>query len=82
MNTLEKLIGFIKKKRSGSVPLVIIKKETDDAQGKEYRSIEEAIADLEHDPNVPTDKIEKIRASLKNLKNKTSIVIKNGEVVK
>lgn len=82
MNMFEKLIGFFKKKRSRSVPLLIIKKETDDTHVREYRSIEEAVADLEHDPNVPTDKIEKLRASLKSLKNKTTIKIKNGEIVK
>lgn len=82
MNIFEKLIGFIKNKRSGSVPLLIIKKERDDANVKEYRSIEEAIADLEADANVPAHKIEKIRASLNSLKNRTSIKIKNGEIVK
>ena len=31
---------------------------------------------------IPTDKIEKLRSSLKNLKNKTSIKIRNGEIIK
>jgi len=70
------------KKHSKSAPLLILKKETDDANVKEYISIEEAIADLENDPNVPAGKIEKLRLSLKNLKNKTSIKIKNGEIIK
>jgi len=63
------------------MPLLIIKKGADDVNVKEYKSIEEAIADLEIDPNVPSDKIEKLRSSLKNLKNKTSIKIKNGEII-
>lgn len=81
-------MGFFTKKNSVSVPLLIIKKDTDlsrlrdDVNVKEYKSIEEAIADLENDPNVPTYKIEKLRSSLKNLKNKTSIKIKNGEIIK
>lgn len=79
---MKKLMGLFRKKHSDSVPLLIIKKETDDANVKEYRSIEEAIADLENDPNAAKDKIEKIRSSLKNLKNKTSIKIKNGEIIK
>lgn len=82
MNILKKLIDLFKPKRLPQIPLLIIKKETDETSVKEYRSIEEAIADLENDPNVPTDKIEKIRASLNSLKNRTSIRIKNGEIVK
>ena len=75
-------MSLFRKKPSQSVPLLIIKKESDDTNIKEYESIEEAIADLENDPNVPTDKIEKLRLTLKNLKNKTSIKIRNGEIIK
>jgi hypothetical protein len=67
--------------KGGTTPLLIIKKNADDANVKEYKSIEEAIVDLENDPNVPSDKIEKLRSSLKSLKNKTSIKIRNGEIV-
>jgi len=69
------------KKPSASAPLLIIKKDTDDANLKEYNSIEEAIADLENDPNVPSEKIEKLKSSVKQLKNKTSIKIRNGEII-
>jgi len=75
-------MSLFKKKPSQAAPLLIIKKDTDDANVKEYESIEEAIADLENDPNVPLDKIEKLRLTLKNLKNKTSIKIRNGEIIK
>ena len=75
------LMRLFAKKLSKSVPLLIIKKNADDANVKEYNSIEEAIADLEYDPNVPSHKIEKLRSSLKNLKYKTSIKIRNGEIV-
>ncbi len=75
-------MSLLKKKHSNTAPLLIIKKDADDANVKEYKSIEEAIADLESDLNVPHDKIEKLRSSLKNLKNKTSIKIKNGEIIK
>lgn len=67
--------------KTESIPLLIIKKNADDANVKEYTSIEEAIADLENDPNVPSDKIEKLRSSLNKLKNKTSIKIRNGEII-
>ena len=69
-------------------PLIIIKKESSssnskyDADVKEYSSIDEAIADLENDPNVPKEKIEKLKSSLKLLKNKTSIRIRDGELIK
>jgi hypothetical protein len=75
-------MGFFTKKHSVSAPLLIIKKDADDVNVKEYKSIEEAIADLENDPNVPGDKIEKLRLSLKNLKYKTSIKIRNCEILK
>jgi len=42
----------------------------------------DAIADLENDPNVPSDKMEKLKSSLKQLKYKTSITIRNGEIIK
>lgn len=68
-------------KHTTSVPLLIIKKKADEANVKEYISVEEAIADLENDPNVAAVKIEKLRTSLKMLKNKTSIKIRNGEII-
>lgn len=81
MKILDKLIGFIKN-NSKTIPLLIIKKETDKADTKEYNSIEEAIADLENDSSVSPEKIKKLKSSLKNLKNRTSITIRNGEIVK
>jgi len=81
MINLKKLMYLFSKKPTLSAPLLIIKKETDVANIKEYKSIEEAIADLENDPNVPSDKIENLKSSLKRLKNKTSIKIRNGEII-
>ena len=75
-------MGLFSKKHSEVSPLIIIKKNTTDDNIREYESIEEAILDLENDPNVSSEKIEKLRSSFKNLKNKTSIKIKNGEIVK
>lgn len=82
MKSIKKIISYFWKKDEKSLPLLIIKKETDNTNVKEYKSIEEAIADLERDPNVPQYKIEKLRSSLNLLKNKTSIKIKNGEIIK
>jgi len=74
-------MNLLTKKQHKSAPLLIIKKDMDDSNIKEYLTIEEAIADLEHEQNVSAEKIEKLRASLKKLKNKTSIKIKNGEII-
>jgi len=82
LKIIKKLSGLFQKKQSASTPVLIIRKESDDSNIKEYKSIEEAIADLENDPNVSAVKIEKLRASLKNLKNKTVIKIKNGQIIK
>lgn len=82
MNLINKLLGLFTKKLANSSPLLIIKKGTDDDRVKEYKTIEEAIADLENDPNVSSEKIERLRLSLKNLKNRTSIKIVNGEIIK
>ena len=81
MNIIDKLVGLFSKKHIKSAPLLIIKQDSNDANVKEYKSIEEAIADLENDPNVPSEKIENLKASLKKLKNKTSITIRNGEII-
>jgi hypothetical protein len=74
-------MSLFSKKKSLSAPLLIIKKDADDANVKEFKSIEEAIVDLENDPNVSKDKIETLRASLTKLKNKTTIIIRNGEII-
>ena len=74
--------SLLSKKQPKSAPLLIIKKDTGDANVKKYESIDEAIADLENDPNVPADKIEKLKSSLYQLKNKSSITIRNGEIIK
>jgi len=84
---LSKIFSNHSSKNYKPTPLLIIKKETSfsnskyDADVKEYSTIDEAIADLENDPNVPKEKIEKLKSSLKLLKNKTSITIRNGEII-
>ena len=82
LKIIKKLCGLFTKKHSTSAPVLIIKKDTNDSNIKEYKSIEDAIADLENDPNVSAVKIEKLKVSLKNLKNKTIIKIKNGQIIK
>lgn len=64
------------------MPLLIIRKNADGEHVKRYKSMEEAIDDLEDDPNISAEKIEKLRSSLNSLKNNNSIRIKNGEIIK
>ncbi|MBU3928863.1 MAG: hypothetical protein KKB74_13745 [Bacteroidetes bacterium] len=80
--TFKKLIGLFTRKHTDTTPLIIIRKSPDDAHVTEFNSIEEAIVSLENDPNISAEKIEVLRSSLKILKNKSSIKIKNGEIVK
>ncbi len=72
---LKKLVRLFTKKQPAPLPLLIIKKGAGDENVKEYTSMEEAIADLESDPNVPAYKIENLRSSLKELKNKNTIKV-------
>lgn len=69
---------FGKGESDEKAPFVIISKDPDVV---EYTNIEVAIAELEIDPTVPKDKMEKIRASFENLKNKGKIKIRNGEII-
>jgi len=72
---------FFKNKPKTSAPLLVINKDAEDTIN-EYNSIEEAIKYLEKDPNILVEKIEKLRDSLKKLKNRTTIKISNGEILK
>jgi len=82
LKNIKKLMSLFFKKKTQTTPLLILKKEADDVNVREYKSIEEAIAGLENDLNVPKDKIEKLRSSLRNLKNNSLIKIKNREIIK
>ena len=77
MNPKKFPMNLFKNKKADSTPLLIIKKESNDTDIKEYKSIED-----ENYPDVPPDKIEQLRTSLKQLKNRTSIVIRNSEIIK
>ncbi len=81
MKAFQTLFGFFRNKTKDSSPLLIIRKNGGDGLVKEYQSIEEAIAELETDSNINVEKIEKLRISVKNLKDKRNIKIRNGEIV-
>lgn len=81
MNIWNNIKGIFKKQNKASAPLLIIQKDSSGFETKEYDSIEKAIADLENDSCVSKEKLEELRKSLDNLKNRSSIRIKNGEVI-
>jgi hypothetical protein len=80
MNILKKLAALFSKKETESVPLLIIMKGADEDEIKEFKSIEEVIAELENNPNIPADKMEKLKSLVKKLKKHT-IKIKDGEII-
>lgn len=82
MKIIQRILRYFRKRKAESSPLVIIKKGADEGNIKEYNSIEEAIRDLENDPNISREKINKLKESLKNLKNKSLIKIRDGELLK
>jgi hypothetical protein len=77
MGILKKLKNIFLKTQT-ETPVVLITKKSDI---KEFSCIEEAIKDLETDPDIPKEKIEKLRKSIEILKNKGKIRIQNGEII-
>lgn len=65
-------------KKIKNAPIVMITKSSD---VKEYSCIEEAIKELEADPDTPKEKIEKLRKGVDAIKNKGTIKIQNGEII-
>lgn len=79
--TINKSLKKISVGKTIHAPLIILQKDADVANIKEYNSLESAIADLENDSNVSKEKLEKLKASFKNLKFKSSIKIKESEII-
>lgn len=46
----------------------------------DFTKIENAIADIEHEPNISTEKLRKLKISLHELKNSSSIKIRKGKL--
>ena len=80
MKLWNKIISTLRQ-NNNSAQLIIIQKNSDGPETKEYDSIEKAIADFENDINIPKEKLEQLRKSLDSLKHKSTIRIRNGEIV-
>ena len=53
-----------------------------DEEVKTYNTVAEAITDLENDPNLPKEKLDKLKLTLSELKLTGKVKIKNGEILK
>jgi len=52
-----------------------------DEEVKTYDTVAEAIADLENDPNIPKEKLDKLKITLNELNLTGKVKIKNGELI-
>lgn len=74
------MLKFLKKLFNADVtiaPVVSVNEE----EVKTYDSVAEALADLENDPNIPKEKLDKLKITLNVLKLTGKVKIKNGELI-
>ena len=74
------MLKFLKKFFDAEViiaPVVSV----NDEEVKTYNTVAEAITDLENDPNLPKEKLDKLKVTLSELKLTGKVKIKNGEVI-
>lgn len=73
------MLKFLKKLFDAEVtvaPVVSV----NDEEIKTYDTVAEAITDLENDPNIPKEKLDKLKITLSELKLTGKVTIKNGEI--
>lgn len=80
MNAINCIIIFFKRKQDKKTPLIIQKMNTLENIPIDFTKIENAIADIEHEPNISTEKLRKLKISLHELKNSSSIKIRKGKL--
>lgn len=74
------MLKFLKKLFNADVtiaPVVTV----NDEEVKSYDTVAEAIADLENDPNIPKEKLDKLKITMNELKLTEKVKIKNGELI-
>ena len=74
------MMKFLKKLFNADVaiaPVVSVNNE----EVKTYDTVAEAIAELENDPNIPKEKLGKLKITLSELKLTGKVKIKNGEII-
>jgi len=73
------MLKFIKDILNADVTIAPVVTVNDD-EVKTYNTVTEAIADLENDPNIPKEKLDKLKVTISKLKLTGKIKIKNGEI--
>lgn len=74
------MLKFLKKLFNAEVtiaPVVSVNNE----EVKTYDTVAKAIQDLENDPNIPKEKLDKLKITLSELKLTGKVKIKNGEII-
>ena len=74
------MLKFLKKLFNADVTIAPVIR-VDDEEVKTYATLAEAIADLENDPNIPKEKLDKLKITLNELKLTGKVKIKNGELI-
>lgn len=74
------MLKFLKKFFNADVTIAPVVS-LNDEEVKTYDTIAEAIADLENDPNIPKEKLDKLKITLNELKLTGKVKIKNGELI-
>ena len=74
------MLKFLKKLFNADVTIAPVIS-VNDEEVKTYDTVAEAIADLENDPNIPKEKLDKLKITLSELKLTGKVKIKNGELI-
>ncbi len=75
------MLKFLKKLFNADVTIAPVVS-VNDEEVKTYNTVAEAITDLENDPNLPKEKLDKLKLTLSELKLTGKVKIKNGEILK
>lgn len=73
------MLKFLKKLFDAEVTIAPVVS-VNDEEVKTYNTVAEAITDLENDPKIPKEKLDKLKITLSELKLTGKVTIKNGEI--
>lgn len=74
------MLNYLKNFLNENVTVAPVVSVNDD-EVKIYDTVAEAITDLENDPNIPKEKLEKLKTVLSGLKLTGKVKIKNWEII-
>lgn len=73
------MLKFLKKLFDAEITIAPVVS-VNDEEVKTYNTVAEAITDLENDPKIPKEKLDKLKITLSELKLTGKVTIKNGEI--